>query len=442
MGVSVTVAVIGGGPAGLVAAWRLAEAGRRVRLYEASSRMGGRLRSEEVAGRGADAVVQLLSADYTETRAVLEAMGLADRLVAAPGLDAMWRNGRAHPLRYGSIPSMLASGALPTSLKLRMGMRYVPFLERHAGALDLNDPGRAARAGLDGESIADWGREHVGEDFVEWLAYPLLAAYYGVTPEETGAGLFHGLARAGMGVEVHGVRGGVGALAAAMGRALEERGVELRPDSPVRALESSGSGVRVVAGGEAVEHAAVVVAVPPPAASRLLPGVELVGRIRARSTATLVLATRHRLETGWFGLSIPRRERLGGTLAAVCVQEEKGTGVVGEEGGALVLVPAPAVGERWASADAPDALREGVSALGEVFPGVADEVLEGRLVRLEESVWIPEPGHFERLAAFDPDTLPGWLALAGDYLVAPTVEGAVRSGLRAADRINTRSVAG
>jgi phytoene dehydrogenase-like protein len=43
------IGVIGAGPAGLAAAWSLGETGRRVRVYEAEARPGGRLRKEEVA---------------------------------------------------------------------------------------------------------------------------------------------------------------------------------------------------------------------------------------------------------------------------------------------------------------------------------------------------------------------------------------------------------
>jgi protoporphyrinogen/coproporphyrinogen III oxidase len=134
------VAVVGGGPSGLAAAWRLAESGRSVRLYEATERVGGRLRTEVVAGRGADVGVQLVSRSYTATIGLLESMGLADRLVDSSGRDALWRDGRTHALRYGSVMSMVASGALPGRLKVRMGVQYVPFLERHRGSLDLNAP--------------------------------------------------------------------------------------------------------------------------------------------------------------------------------------------------------------------------------------------------------------------------------------------------------------
>lgn len=429
------VAVVGGGPAGLAAAWRLSELGCGVRVYEAAPRLGGRLRTEEVAGRGADAVVQLLSDGYTDTRRLVGAMGLADRLMGVAGRDALWRNGRPHALRYGSVTSMVASGALSTGLKVRLGLRYMPFLERHADVLDLNEPARAVEAGLDDVSIADWGLEHLGEEFVETLAYPLLAAYYGVTPEETSAAFFHSLAKAGMGVEVVGVRGGFGGLAAAMAEALAERGGEIRTGTPVTAIDADAAGARVVVEEGSVTHDAAVLAVPPGVAARLVPAVPLPGGIRVRSTATLILSTGRRLGTGWFGLSIPRTEPPGDVLAAVCVQGEKETGVVGGAGETLVLVPAPEAGERWAAADAGSVVAEGITALRRVLPAGADGVEEARLVRLPDAVWLPERGHFERLATFRPESLPDRLALAGDYLVAPTVEGAVRSGLAAAERI-------
>ncbi len=218
--------------------------------------------------------------------------------------------------------------------------------------------------------------------------------------------------------------------------------MELSSGAPVERVEVSASGVRVAVGGRWSGHGAVVVATPPPTAARLLPGAERPAGVRVRSTATLVLATREPLRTGWFGLSIPRTEPAGSVLAAVCVQEEKGTGVVGSSGGAVVLIPAPAAGARWAVAEPGAVVAEALPVLDGILPGIRGRIAEARLIRLADRVWIPEPGYFDRLARDRPTRLPDRLALAGDYLVAPTVEGAVRSGLAAADRLVAATAAG
>lgn len=434
-----SVAVIGAGPAGLAAAWALASVGRAVRVYEASARPGGRLRTEDVGGATADAVVQLLSDGYNRTAELLDAMGLGDRLVEVPARDAVWRGGRAHGLRYGSAGSMAASGAIPTGLKLRLGLRYLPFLERHRDLLDLNEPVRGVEAGLDRESIAAWGAREVGPDFVEYMVYPLLASYYGVTPEETSAVVFHALARAGLHVSVLGVRDGFGRLAESMVQVLESRGVEVRLGAGVQGLEVAAGGVSLRLAEGAVEHAGVVVAVPVAAASRLLPGIPWLAEVPTRSTAHLVLAVDGPLETGWFGLSIPRREPPGDELAAVCVQSEKTTGL-GGPGDAVVVIPAPAVAEAWARAPADDILARALPALERVLPGVGKRVREPRVLRLDGQVFVPAPGHFERLSKWEGGGLPGHVELAGEYLEAPTVEGAIRSGLASARRLSPAAV--
>ena len=81
------------------------------------------------------------------------------------------------------MASLVASTALPAGLKLRLATRYLPFLARHARLLDANDPAATGGAELDDSSVTEWGRVALGEDFVELLAYPLLGAYYGGTPE-------------------------------------------------------------------------------------------------------------------------------------------------------------------------------------------------------------------------------------------------------------------
>jgi hypothetical protein len=119
-------AVVGAGPAGLAAALRLHAAGASVTVFEAADAVGGRTRSDLVDGWRVDPAVQLYSSGYATVRGLLRAAGGEGLLARSPGRDALWRKGRAHEVVYGSPTSMLASGALPLSLKLKMGAKYPP----------------------------------------------------------------------------------------------------------------------------------------------------------------------------------------------------------------------------------------------------------------------------------------------------------------------------
>ncbi|HEX2203224.1 MAG TPA: FAD-dependent oxidoreductase, partial [Longimicrobium sp.] len=244
-----SAAVVGAGPAGLAAAWRLARAGARVTVYEAAEAPGGRTRTHAVDGVPVDAATQLYGSVYTHTLRVLREAGGGALCERSPGRDALWRGGRAHEVVYGSPASMLASGALPLALKLRLGASYLPYLARHAADLDLRALERAAAAGLDGESAAAWGAREMGRDFVDLLAEPLLATLYGTTAGEASAGFHHALARQGTSLQVLALRGGAGAFCDLLARAVASAGGEVRLSAPVRELRTAGGGVEVSGDG-------------------------------------------------------------------------------------------------------------------------------------------------------------------------------------------------
>lgn len=441
------IAIVGGGPAGLTAAYHLQRAGARVLVLEAAERVGGRTRSDSLDGCRVDTGAQLLGSMYTRTFQIARDVGLRDALVRSPGRDALLREGRVHEVVYGSVTSMLASGGLALRTKLRLGTTYVPFLTRHAGVLDLRAPERASFAGLDSESIAEWGEREMGREFVDHLVYPQLAAYYGALPEETSAGFYHALARHGMDVAVYALRGGMGTLAERLAAHVREGGGEVRTGSPVARVETAGSGATVAGEGweEAVDG--VVMAAPAPVTARLLadPFPPLAGwlaEVRFRPALTLALRLDRPTGVGFFGLSFPEEEST--VVSAVCVQENKGAGLVPPGEGLLLAFAAPAAAGELMHDEARAVLDRMLPAVEGALPGVAARVRRARVYRWPDGNPVFYPGYPGRLAAFRGGGIEGGapLVLAGDYLYSPSVEGAVTSGITAAERLLRRLDAG
>lgn len=93
------IAVIGGGLTGLTAAIRLAEAGRKVTLFEAAPQPGGRTRSfyDAQVDEWVDNGPHLMIGAYRRTQALLEAAGVAGNIHWQPSLHLpLWDDPRGH----------------------------------------------------------------------------------------------------------------------------------------------------------------------------------------------------------------------------------------------------------------------------------------------------------------------------------------------------------
>jgi protoporphyrinogen/coproporphyrinogen III oxidase len=437
------IAIIGGGLAGLTAADALAASGARVTLFEREVRLGGRAATDDLDGYRIDVGAQLFSGDYARFLALVREIGLGGALVRVSGRDALFRGGRAHEVVYGSVGSMVASGGLSLGTKMRLGARYVPLLSRHADVLDLHEPHRAARAGLDGESIATWGAREIDSAFVESLVYPQLGAFYGALPEETSAGFYHILARMGLNLALFAVVGGAGRVAERLALRIEAAGGSLRLATPVTRVRAERGGASVTTDSGEEEFDAIVSAVPAPILLELLAPLDGVLReslsaVRYRATLTLALLLDAPTDVRYFGLSFPRGESR--YVAAVSVQENKGSELVPPGRGLLVAFAAPEKGPELASMESQSVLEAMLPEIARAFPGVERRVTRARVYRWEPGGPLFYPGYLSRLGAIGRDAMAADrpLELAGDYTLWPSVEGAVVSGLTAAARLERR----
>ena len=170
------VVVVGGGIAGLAAAFFLRDAQASVTVLEGSARLGGKLAVSEVAGLAVDEGAEALLARRPEGIGLIHAAGLTDDLVA-PGTTAagIWSRGqmRALPRRQvmgvpADFDDLARCGVIsPAGLARARQDLELPATER---------PGDVA--------VATFVGARFGREVVERLVDPLLGGVYAGRPEE------------------------------------------------------------------------------------------------------------------------------------------------------------------------------------------------------------------------------------------------------------------
>ena len=322
--VVVDVAVIGGGIAGLAAAYELQLRGLDVRLLEASSRLGGVVRTDRFDGWVVDAGPDALLVQKPAAVDLCRELGLGDRLISTklPRTAYVLRDGRLRPLVEGSFLGFpVGVGALARS-----------SLFTWRGKLRMACEVAVPRAHEGDESIASFTRRRFGKEALDYLAEPLLAGIHAGDAERLSMqALFPRLAdaerRAGSVLRslraLHvrpSPQGAFVSLSGGLGELVDTLSLALRPGAvrlSTSVTELRRAGVFTVKAQDAPVRAhAVILSVPAYAAAGLLRGVDttlaaLCDAVPYASTATVAVGyrrdqIRHPLDGS--GFVVPRVE--------------------------------------------------------------------------------------------------------------------------------------
>ncbi|WP_214107560.1 protoporphyrinogen oxidase [Acrocarpospora catenulata] len=452
------VVVVGAGVAGLAAAWFLRQAGGdrlRITVLDGASRIGGKLHASEVAGVRIDAGAESMLARRPEGLELVRGLGLDEELAdPATTRAAVLSRGALRPMPGGQVlgipgdlTALAKSGVLSPG-----GLARVPMDQVLPPTLVHEDV-----------SVAAYVRARMGEEVVDRLVEPLLGGVYAgradrlsltaTMPAVAAAARTEGsllkVARdlvaatpKNAGPVFTTLRDGMGSLPAAIA---EASGARVRTGVMVRELSRTATGWRLVTGptrdAAVVQADAVVLAVPGPAAAKLL-GKEVpaaareLAAVEYASMAIVTLAYPREAVPGLpegSGYLVPPVE--GRPVKAVTFSSSKWPHLA-EHGLLLARCSLGRIGEEYVlQREDADLVELGVAELAEVA-GVRGRPIDTRVTRWGGGLPQYNVGHTERVARIRAAVAgqPG-LAVCGaayDGLGIPACVGSAKS---AASRI-------
>lgn len=169
--------VVGGGITGLAAAYQLTRAGVPVLIVEASERLGGKIRTEQIDGFLVEAGPDSFIAYRPAATELSRELGLGDAIIRTtdPRIVHIRARGEMIPMPEGM------GLVLPTRLAPFVTTRLFSWPQKLRAGLDVVLP-----RWLDGEdvSIGAFLRHRLGGAMVDRLADPLLGGIYGAPVDE------------------------------------------------------------------------------------------------------------------------------------------------------------------------------------------------------------------------------------------------------------------
>ncbi|RDI44646.1 protoporphyrinogen oxidase [Nocardia mexicana] len=444
------VAVVGGGISGLVAAYRLRRAlgsALDLVLVERSGRIGGILRTDDIAGDPVDLGAEAFVGRRPEIPAILEELGLSEQLVYPAGKRPLiWSGGAEHPL-----PERTLMG-IPSGPDAVAGLVDEATLAQVA-----DEPTRPLNWVRGGDvSVGDLVGDRFGEQVVRRSVDPLLGGVYAGLANSIGvraalptlaAALDAGAPSLSRAVTealpppstapvFGGIRDGYRVLLEAL---LSAAQAKVETDTAATGLTRTTTGWRLDPVGEVD---AVILAAPAPVAAGLLreaapEAADAAAGIELSSSAVVALALP--AETALpdnSGILVATGEPL--RAKAFTLSSRKWTHLA-QRDVALVRASFGRFGNdtplSWPDEDLIAAAAEDLSTV----TGVEITPLTARVQRWRGGLPQYAPGYIDRVAAIEAgvDELPG-LAVAGAYLHGVGVPACAASGTAAAERILTR----
>jgi protoporphyrinogen oxidase len=298
--------VLGGGIAGLTAAYRLSRRGCDVILWERASRLGGQAAAFPIAGTALEYFYHHLFMSDRDIVNLMEELGIGHHLMWLPSRVGFYAGGRIYPLT--SATDLLRLRAIPLLDRLRIGITTL-YLQK-------------TRDWRKFESVtaADWLRRAVGCRAFDRVWGSQLRAKFGPRHDQVAMTWFWNKVylrtqsrRSPLETEHLGyIRGSFNVLIDRLAEAIREQGGTLEAGVPIEAIERRGDcWVARTERGDEEQVDAIVATVPSPVLLRLFPGLppeyreKLTGAVYQAAVTVLLQSSRALSDIYWLNIGDP-----------------------------------------------------------------------------------------------------------------------------------------
>lgn len=429
------VYVIGAGPSGLAAAYRLHQAGRRTVVLEANGRVGGQLLSVRRDGFLMEAGTTILPEAYGSVMQLVRDLGMTDELVPANSLMGFLREGEMHHLRADALALDAARTKLlsfRSKLKVAKLVRDTWKLRKLLSYEDLSVAGR-----YDVETPAEYCRRRgLDGELYSYLIEPTVRGGAGVPAEVISVVEFFFLWQKVLGTKLYAFRDGYSSFPERLAAALPDvrlncravqvvedgAGVEVTYDGPDGLVTERGCGAVVSSMGNLV----------PDLVPQLDPDrAKFLRELNYTSTMSINLALRQRPAEKASFIVVPKPVSEG--MFAVILEHNKAPGRAPEGQGLISLFFMNAWAEDRMDADDDEILAAALDELDKVLPGVRADVGFSRINRWFPVLVYSHPGLYRKLGQFHAARdRSSRIHLAGSYNSSGNVNTATTAGERAA----------
>jgi protoporphyrinogen oxidase len=432
-----TAAVIGGGIAGMAAAYELKKAGFKVTVFETRDRVGGRIWTVRKGDFVMDLGTAVYLGTYREAVAMIHEVGLTNEFVETPVIFGMPRQGKSHYLDLAKpIRSSVTTGGISWPSKIK-ALKLFADVVKHRASLGYDTYDELAE--IDTETVLDYSRRVLNEELSRYVSAPLVSGTWVHEDHDTSVALLHWTVRNMLVKSVFNLTSGVAGLPNRLATL-----VDTRLEHTVTNVTDNGSTVEVTYSSPSSSREQAETFDAAVIATTARPAVGMYPQMDENHRGLYETARYHRL--GNVSLGFSARPDDPGTFSmispyddpdtiAVIADHNKAPGRAPEGKGLISVLLSPAYLDRTDDRDDDYLLDHALDRVKYYYGKLPGALEEYAIMRWPESVPVIDKGRFKRIAHFRKGIdRTSRVQFASDLDRIPGLNGALVSGKEAAAR--------